>query len=81
MCPLWIQLFLFQVEGGIDFNGAELDPETGKFCVYKEMEVEALDKKPVLQCTHSWVNFQNNPSKPLQRIALMVNLDMLELFF
>ena len=43
----------FQVEGGIDFNGAEVDPETGKLCVYKEMELDTLEKEPVLECRHT----------------------------
>ena len=41
-----------EVLGGIDFSQAEFDPESGKRCVDKEIEVDTLTKKPVLECTH-----------------------------
>merc|ERR1719309_1040030 len=41
-----------EIEGGIDFSLAELDEETGKMCVVEEVEVDTLEKEPLLQCTH-----------------------------
>lgn len=41
-----------EVLGGIDFSQAEVDPESGKRCVDKEVEVDSLTKEPRLQCTH-----------------------------
>merc|ERR1711962_977857 len=41
-----------EIEGGIDFSLAELDEETGKMCVVEEVEVDTLEKEPILTCTH-----------------------------
>ena len=41
-----------EVQGGIDFSNAEFDEESGKMCILKNVEVDSLNKKPILQCTH-----------------------------
>ena len=41
-----------EVQGGIDFSNAEFDEESGKKCVLKNVEVDSLNKEPILQCTH-----------------------------
>ena len=41
-----------EVQGGIDFSNAEFDEESGKMCILKDVEVDTLNKKPILQCTH-----------------------------
>jgi len=41
-----------EVQGGVDFSTAELDPSTGLMCVFKEIEVDSLEKEPILECTH-----------------------------
>ena len=40
------------VMGGIDFSQAEFDEESGKRCILKEVEVDSLNKEPILECTH-----------------------------
>ncbi len=44
--------FFLQVQGGVDFSAAELDPDTGLMCVFKEIQVDTLEKEPILECTH-----------------------------
>ena len=41
-----------EVEGGIDFTDAVFDEESGKMCIMKEVEVDTMNKQPVLKCTH-----------------------------
>ena len=41
-----------EVQGGIDFSNAEFDEESGKMCILKDVEVDTLNKEPILQCTH-----------------------------
>ena len=41
-----------EVMGGIDFSQAEFDEESGKRCILKEVEVDTLNKEPILECTH-----------------------------
>lgn len=41
-----------EVQGGVDFSAAELDPDTGLMCVLKEIQVDTLEKTPILECTH-----------------------------
>ena len=41
-----------EVQGGIDFSNAEFDEELGKMCILKDVEVDTLNKEPILQCTH-----------------------------
>ena len=41
-----------EVQGGIDFSNAEFDEESGKKCIMKNVEVDSLNKEPILQCTH-----------------------------
>lgn len=42
-----------EIQGAaIDFSNAEIDPDTGRRCVFKEEEVQSLEKEPVLECTH-----------------------------
>ena len=38
--------------GGIDFSQAEFDEKSGKRCILKEVEVDTLNKEPILKCTH-----------------------------
>ena len=42
----------FSPEGGIDFNGCENDPDTGRCCITKEEQITTLSKAPILECTH-----------------------------
>ena len=41
-----------EVQGGIDFSSAQLDEQSGKKCIVKNVEVDSLNKEPILQCTH-----------------------------
>ena len=41
-----------EVQGGIDFSNAEFDEQSGKKCIVKNVEVDSLNKEPILQCTH-----------------------------
>ena len=41
-----------EVQGGIDFSEAKFDENSGKMCILKNVEVDTLDKEPLLQCTH-----------------------------
>ena len=45
-------IYIFEVEGGVDFSLAKRDPESGKLCVLEEKEVDTMLKKPILECTH-----------------------------
>ena len=41
-----------EVQGGVDFTDAEFDEESGKRCIFKEVEVDTINKQPLLECTH-----------------------------
>ena len=41
-----------EVQGGIDFSDAKFDEKSGKMCILKNVEVDTLEKEPLLQCTH-----------------------------
>jgi len=42
------------IQGGIDFSKAEFTDD-GKLCVIKEENVEAVNKAPIMECTHDEV--------------------------
>jgi len=42
----------FSPKGGIDFDGCENDPDTGRCCITKEKQISTLKKDPILECTH-----------------------------
>ena len=43
---------VFDVPGGLDFSNAVFDDNLGKLCMEKEEEIETVEKKPILECTH-----------------------------
>jgi len=42
----------FKPDGNIDFSGCEVDPDSGKCCIFKEEEITTLEKQPILECSH-----------------------------
>ena len=38
--------------GGVDFSSCQNDPETGLCCVDKLETIQAIEKDPILECTH-----------------------------
>ena len=43
---------VFDVPGGLDFSNAVFDDNLGKLCMEKEEEIQTVEKKPILECTH-----------------------------
>ena len=43
---------VFDVPGGLDFSAAVFDENLGKLCMEKEEEIESVEKRPILECTH-----------------------------
>ena len=43
---------VFDVPGGLDFTEAVFDEKLGKLCMEKEEEIESVEKRPILECTH-----------------------------
>ena len=43
---------VFDVPGGLDFSNAVFDEKLGKLCMEKEEEIESVEKRPILECTH-----------------------------
>ena len=41
-----------EVKGGVDFTDAVFDEESGRRCIKREVEVDTMNKQPVLECTH-----------------------------
>ena len=44
-----------EVVGGLDFSKATFDAKSGKKCVLRNVEVDSLSKRPILQCKHRYV--------------------------
>ena len=42
----------FKPSGKINFDGCDVDPDTGLCCVLKEDKITTLEKDPILECTH-----------------------------
>ena len=42
----------FSPKQGIDFSECEDDLETGHCCITKEEQINSLEKKPIMECTH-----------------------------
>ena len=42
----------FKPNRGINFDGCNVDSETGLCCVLKEDEITTVEKDPILECTH-----------------------------
>ena len=43
---------MVDVKGGLDFGKAVFDQEMGKRCIFREEEIETVEKTPILECTH-----------------------------
>ena len=40
------------IQGGLDFQDAVFDEETGKRCIVKQEKIETIERSPILECTH-----------------------------
>ena len=41
---------MMDVPGGLDFDGAVMDPEVGRMCILREDLVQTVERQPRLHC-------------------------------